>query len=1056
MKTLTHPASKWFFLLIIIFYLFYLTAGTIYAQQLAFPGAEGFGRYTVGGRGGRVIEVTNLNDSGPGSLRDAVIASEPRIVIFRISGTIELLSDLTIRNSYITIAGQSAPGGGICIRNYPLVIQADQVIIRYIRVRLGDAARVTGDCISVVSGHNIIIDHCSTSWGVDETISVSVSNTHEDVLGNVTIQWCMITESLNCSVHNEKKCHGYGSLNRGGWGNGYTFHHNLYAHHKGRNPYAGNYNSYTIDTTGLIFDFRNNVVYNWGNYTGHNADLDSVTKMNFVNNYYQGGPNTPHDHYAFWQATTNLYNRAYYSGNMMDGVCPEDQWSLVKFDGYTEEQKAAYELADPVPVPPVHTDDAVTAYQNVLAEAGASLARDCIDERIVEDVINGTGQIINCVQCNDINFPTGAVQEATLNTITIIYAHPEAEGRFANMNITITSGTGAGQRRFITNYVAATNVATVSPDWNVIPDATSSYAIIVDCSKNAGACIYPPLPTTTMPPDSDHDGMPDYWEQAFCLNPNDPNDASADRDGDGYTNIEEYLNWLTTGQPMPAHLDSDHDGKGDNCDPCPFDPIDGCLTGWNVLFVDASAIGVNNGSSWINAFHSLQEALAVIHAGQNIAVAEGIYTPADSNRTAAFHLINGVGLYGGYPSGGGPWASRNPKIHQTILSGDLFRNDTVIDFNNPYDLITNPSRAENSYHVVIGSNTDANTILDGFIITAGNANSGGWPDDYGGGMFNTNANCTVNNCTFVANCGGRSGGALFNSQSNLHISNCTFFRNTGGDGGGGILFYDSNNPAVVNCRFISNSGFLPGNNGGGLYNMQNSNPLVMNCIFINNSALYGGAVSNIHGSSPVITNCDFVYNFADISCGGINDYNNSNSTITNCILWDNIPGQISDFLNCKATVSYSDIQGGWFGTGNINANPSFVDADGTDNIFGTEDDNLRLLPFSPCIDVGNNSALPGGVVTDLDGFPRFRDGNCDSNSIVDMGAYEFSFAFIGDFDNQCDVDFQDFAIFAAAWRAEEGQTHYNPIYDISTPANGKIDMLDLEVFAQNWLWQAGI
>jgi len=175
----------------------------------AFPGAEGFGAASIGGRGGLVIEVTNLNDSGPGSLRAAVEAGGPRIVVFRVSGNIELQSRLKISNSYITIAGQTAPGAGICLNNYQFQVSADHVIVRYMRFRPGDNKAVQCDAVWVSKGRNIIIDHCSASWSVDETLSVAAE---ADELGNVTIQWCMIAESLNCSIHS-KDCHGYGYTN---------------------------------------------------------------------------------------------------------------------------------------------------------------------------------------------------------------------------------------------------------------------------------------------------------------------------------------------------------------------------------------------------------------------------------------------------------------------------------------------------------------------------------------------------------------------------------------------------------------------------------------------------------------------------------------------------------------------------------------------------------------------------------------------------------------------------------------------------------------------------
>ncbi len=447
--------------------IFVLTLGlTATAQQLAFPGAEGAGRYSTGGRGGAIYEVTNLNDSGPGSLREAVAASGPRIVLFRISGTIPLQSTLNITKPYITIAGQTAPVGGICLKNYALNVSTDHVIIRHIRCRPGDNEAKEVDSLNISAGHNIMIDHCSASWSVDETLSASTSGQ----LANVTVQWCLITESLNCSVHS-KGCHGYGSLIRGSWGNAYTFHHNLYAHHRGRSPRPGNYNNYLTDPDGFVFDFRNNVVYNWGGSSaGYNADTDSITKMNFVGNYYKQGPDSTDD-YAFREQCT--YSKAYFSGNCMNGSYPADPWSLVAFDGFTQAQKNAYKQLSPIPVEPVATDDAMTAYERVLAGAGAALPqRDPVDARVINTLINGTGHII-------------------------------------------------------------------------------------DDEDEVGG--WPALASGAPPTDSDHDGMPDDWELDKGFNPADPRDGPQDRDGDGYTNVDEYLNSLC----FRSQADFDCDGDID-------------------------------------------------------------------------------------------------------------------------------------------------------------------------------------------------------------------------------------------------------------------------------------------------------------------------------------------------------------------------------------------------------------------------------------------------------------------------------------------------------------
>jgi hypothetical protein len=228
---------------------------------------------------------------------------------------------------------------------------------------------------------------------VDETLSAS----SRGGLGNVTVQWCIISESLNDSTHH-KGAHGYGALIRGGHGNGYTYHHNLFAHHKARLPRPGNYNDRSDDPEGFIFDFRNNVVYNWGgSAAGYNADgsngVSSITKMNFVGNYYKRGVNSSGD-IAFSETTRSA--KAWFSGNAVNGSVPENPWSLVTFSRFSAADVEAYMQSEPIPVPPVSTDDAIAAYERVLADAGAVLPkRDAVDARVVAGVRNGAGRIIN-------------------------------------------------------------------------------------------------------------------------------------------------------------------------------------------------------------------------------------------------------------------------------------------------------------------------------------------------------------------------------------------------------------------------------------------------------------------------------------------------------------------------------------------------------------------------------------------------------------------------------------------------------------------------------------
>ena len=340
----------------------------------AFPGAEGFGKYTLGGRGGKVIEVTNLKDNGPGSFRAACMAEGPRTVVFRVSGTIPLESKFKITQPYLTIAGQTAPGDGICIKNYQVNFDTHDLIIRYLRFRPGDEKGKEQDGFGG-KGDHLIIDHCTASWGVDETFSINKG-------ANATVQWCLVSESLTKSVH-KKGSHGYGGL----WGGpGGSWHHNILAHHTSRNPRAsGNAES------GLM-DCRNNVIYNWGFNSAYGGEL---WPRNWINNYYKYGPATSEKVRRRIFVQKDPRGKMYALGNFVWGypAISTDNWQGgIDFAPDGEATETTLRVREPFIVAPVTTQPAETAYKLVLAQAGCSLFRDSVDQRIIEEIRTGTAR----------------------------------------------------------------------------------------------------------------------------------------------------------------------------------------------------------------------------------------------------------------------------------------------------------------------------------------------------------------------------------------------------------------------------------------------------------------------------------------------------------------------------------------------------------------------------------------------------------------------------------------------------------------------------------------
>lgn len=386
-------------------------------RPIAFPGAEGFGKYTTGGRGGEVRIVTNLNDDGEGSFRKAVVANKPRIVVFAVSGTIHLKSELNIKGN-VTIAGQTAPGDGICVADHPVKIAGDNVIIRYIRFRLGDRYQNLGkvpgsghdDALTASGVKNLIIDHCSLSWSTDEVLSLYRGD-------SVTLQWNIISEPLNYSYHFEKgdtdfQRHGYGGI----WGGAHlSAHHNLIAHCVSRTP---RFNGIRLGAETELVDFRNNVIYNWQHNNVYGGEGGNY---NIVNNYYKYGPSTNKNVRARIvnpnkEEKLNVpFGKWYVAGNYVDGapeVTTNNVLGITMGNKGTEEDKKSAVLNKAHTAIALPLISAVQAFENVLKNAGASLpARDTLDQRIINDVKNRTGRIID-VQGG---YPHGTPYEQTVN-----------------------------------------------------------------------------------------------------------------------------------------------------------------------------------------------------------------------------------------------------------------------------------------------------------------------------------------------------------------------------------------------------------------------------------------------------------------------------------------------------------------------------------------------------------------------------------------------------------------------------------------------------------------
>lgn len=475
------------------------------AKIPAFPGAEGGGMYTFGGRGGRVYTVTNLNDSGPGSFREACEAGGARIVVFNVSGIIKLKTPIVVQAPYITIAGQTAPGDGVCVAGETFWVNTHDVIVRHMRFRRGETNVARRD--DSFGGNpvgNIMIDHCSCTWGLDENISF-YRHMYDPSEGqyqeraqklptvNVTIQNTISAKALDTWNHS------FGSTLGG---ENAAFVRNLWASNTGRNPSIG-WNG--------IFNFVNNVVFNWVHRSSDGGDYTAM--YNMINNYYKPGPATPKNQVGHRilkpesgrsKLNYKQYGRVFANGNIMEGneAVTADNWNggiqiegKPNTDGYTEMMR----VNEPFDMPYVRITSAKDAYDYVLKNVGANIpCRDIVDERIINEVRTGEPYYEKKIPANAHGDMTGLSEKSQ-----------NEEGYFK-------------YRRM----------------------AKDSYklGIITHPAQMGGYPEYKGEPYV----DTDKDGMPDAWETANGLNPNDASDANGDCTGDGYTNIEKYINGIST------------------------------------------------------------------------------------------------------------------------------------------------------------------------------------------------------------------------------------------------------------------------------------------------------------------------------------------------------------------------------------------------------------------------------------------------------------------------------------------------------------------------------
>ncbi len=494
------------------------------AKIPAFPGAEGGGMFTFGGRGGKVLTVTNLNDAGPGSFRWACEQGGARIIVFNVSGIIHLKSPISVRAPYITIAGQTAPGEGVCIADETFEINTHDVIVRHMRFRRGQTKVWNRD--DAFGGNpigNIMIDHCSCEFGADENISFyrHMFDLHDgrgrrkEPTVNVTIQRTLSAKALDTWNH------AFGSTIGG---ENASFMRNLWADNTGRNPSIG---------WGGVFNFVNNIVYNWVHRTADGGEYSTMS--NFINNYYKPGPLTQKNSVAHRIVKSESrsqgllpwpqYGRVYAAGNIVEGneVVTKDNWNGgvqigdkdLKNGKMPEDIKALMRSDEPFAMPYIKILPSENTFENVLNDVGAMIpTRDVIDERIIHEV--RTGEVYYAKKLPKKN-PYGdmwGLADESKND----------EGTFKHRRLDKES---------------------------------YKLGIITDICQVGG---FPKYKKVKPYVDTDGDGMPDEWEIANGLNPNDPSDANKDCTGDGYTNIEKYINGISTKEKVDwTDMKNNHD-----------------------------------------------------------------------------------------------------------------------------------------------------------------------------------------------------------------------------------------------------------------------------------------------------------------------------------------------------------------------------------------------------------------------------------------------------------------------------------------------------------------